>query len=224
MESLEKIVRDIILVPELDKKQPWHAHIDWVGQICAIVNLIPGYGGAIAQEIQSTVNAVSNYKAAEFLRKLTCFVCNLGDMSDKQRQMFVDEIERVAEDSAGNVILDIVDRLDSIHKQRILANLVKAKGLDLISVQDFFRLSSVLERIPYVDIEQLPKYSKDYYDPDGDTELLFATGVLMQTLANEEGNTYRLSSLGIKLMSFGLQVNIDVEETKGTKTVIHWEE
>lgn len=219
MESLNKLVRDIILAPDLDKKQPWQAHTDWVGQICAIVNLIPVCGGAIAQEIQSTINAVSNYKAAEFLRKLTCFVCNLGEMSDEQRLLFVDEIEQAAEDSAGNVILGIVDRLDSIHKQRILANLVKAKGLGFISVQDFFRLSSALERIPYVDIEQLPNYCKDYYDPNGDTELLFASGVLVQTLADIEGNKYRLSTLGAKLMTFGLQVNVDVEEAKGTRTL-----
>lgn len=219
MESLNKFVRDIILAPDLDKKQPWQEHTDWIGQICAIVNLIPGLGGAIAQEIQSTINAVSNYKAAEFLRKLTCFVCNLGEMTDEQRQQFVDEIEQVAEDNAGNVILGIVDRLDSIHKQRILANLVKAKGLDFISVQDFFRLSSALERIPYVDIEQLPNYCKDYYDPNGDTELLFASGVLVQTLADIEGNKYRLSALGVKLMTFGLQVNVEVKEARGTKTL-----
>lgn len=219
MESLNKLVRDIILAPDLDKKQPWQAHTDWVGQICAIVNLIPVCGGAIAQEIQSTINAVSNYKAAEFLRKLTCFVCNLGEMSDEQRLLFVDEIEQAAEDSAGNVILGIVDRLDSIHKQRILANLVKAKGLGFISVQDFFRLSSALERIPYVDIEQLPNYCKDYYDPNGDTELLFASGVLVQTLADIEGNKYRLSALGVKLMTFGLQVNVEVKEARGTKTL-----
>lgn len=219
MESLNKLVRDIILVPDLDKKQPWQAHTDWVGQICAIVNLIPVCGGTIAQEIQSTINAVSNYKAAEFLRKLTCFVCNLGEVTDEQRLLFVDEIEQVAEDNAGNVILGIVDRLDSIHKQRILANLVKAKALGFISVQDFFRLSSALERIPYVDIEQLPNYCKDYYDPNGDTELLFASGVLVQTLADIEGNKYRLSALGVKLMTFGLQVNVEVKEARGTKTL-----
>lgn len=219
MESLDKLVRDVILVPDLDKKQPWQAHTDWIGQICAIVNLIPVCGGAIAQEIQSTINAVSNYKAAEFLRKLTCFVCNLGEMSDEQRQQFVDEIEQAAEDSAGNVILGIVDRLDSIHKQKILANLVKSKALGFISVQDFFRLSSALERIPYVDIEQLPNYCKDYYDPNGDTELLFASGVLVQTLADIEGNKYRLSALGVKLMTFGLQVNVEVKEARGTKTL-----
>lgn len=222
MESLNKLVRDIILVPELDKKQPWHTYTDWVEQICSIVNLIPVVGGAIAQEIQSTINVISNYKATEFLRKLTCFVCNLGEMSDEQRQQFIDEIEQVAKDSAGNVILGIVDRLDSIHKQKILANLVKAKGLGFISVQDFFRLSSALERIPYVDIEQLPNYCKDYYDPNGDTELLFASGVLVQTLADIEGNEYRLSALGIKLMTFGLQVKVEVEEAKGTETLMHW--
>lgn len=217
MESLDKLVRDVILVPDLDKKQPWQAHTDWIGQICAIVNLIPVCGGAIAQEIQSTINAVSNYKAAEFLRKLTCFVCNLGEMSDEQRQQFVDEIEQAAEDSAGNVILGIVDRLDSIHKQKILANLVKAKSLGFIPVQDFFRLSSALERIPYVDIELLPNYCTDYYDPNGDTELLFASGVLIQTFADIEGNKYRLSTLGIKLMTYGLLVRVEVEEAKGTK-------
>ena len=43
-----------------------------------------------------------------------------------------------------------------------------------ISIEDFFRLSSMLERIPYVDLAKLELYNQDFYDDEGDSELLFA--------------------------------------------------
>lgn len=57
----------------------------------------------------------------------------------------------------------------------------------------------MLERIPYVDLVKLKLYLTDYYDKDGDSELLFATGVLQQSVidANDD-NKYVLSKLGKK--------------------------
>ena len=41
---------------------------------------------------------------------------------------FLKELEESAQDTSGNIMLSIIDRLDNIHKQKILANLVMAKG------------------------------------------------------------------------------------------------
>ena len=68
-------------------------------------------------------------------------------------------------------------------------------------------------------ILQLEMYKEDYYDPNGDTELLFASGVLVQTLADIEGNKYRLSPLGVNLMKFGLQKFIKIDSVIGTRTI-----
>lgn len=54
--------------------------------------------------------------------------------------------------------------LDNINKQKNLANLTKARINGQISIEDFFRLSNMLERIPYVDLESLHNYIENYYD------------------------------------------------------------
>lgn len=44
----------------------------------------------------------------------------------------------------------------------------------------------MLERIPYVDLAKLELYNQDFYDDEGDSELLFATGVLQQSVIDAD--------------------------------------
>lgn len=161
----------------------------WLEQLKAIVNLIPTLGGALAQEIQ----VFQDYKESEFFRKYTAFILGVVDTSEKEREKFAEEIAKKANDAAGNVIAGMVDRLDNINKEVILANLTKARIEEMISIENFFRLASVLERVPYIDLAKLSSYQTPYYDEDGDTELLNSTGVLRPVLLSEEGDTYILS-------------------------------
>ena len=213
--QINKIVEKTFVLPNLDrlstcKKSSWL----W-DQIIVGVNLIPVFGGAIAQEIQN----IQNYKDREFLRKYVAYLYEMRDTTPEERSRFIEEIQERANDDPGNVIFGIIDRMDNINKEGILASLSTARIHGFISIVDFFRLSHILERIPYVDIEQLEMYKEDYYDPNGDTELLFASDVLVQTLADIEGNKYRLSPLGVKLMTFGLQIPIKINSVIGTRTI-----
>lgn len=222
--TLSDIVQQTLLVPDLAVKKPWHGHINWVDQLCATVNLIPCVGGAIAGEIKAITDTAANYQASEFLRKFTTFIYGLGDFGDNERIQFLKELEGAAKDASGNVMLSIIDRLDNIHKQKILANLVRAKGEGKITIEDFFRLESVLQRIPYVDLEQLPLYQTEYYDDNGDSELLYSTGVLRPAMYNQDGDRYVLSPLGVNLMKHGLRLPAEMPQIKGTSTGIGWKE
>lgn len=217
--SLLEIIEQSLVVPHIEKKS-WFDIFrnNWVNHIFAIINSIPGIGGALAAEFQTIIESTSEYKTCEFFRKFTCFIYGIGDLTDEQRREFAKDIESSAEDASGNVILGIIDRLDNINKQTILANLVKARGNKYITIEDFFRLSTLLERIPYVDIKLLPNYLDNYYCEDGSTELLYAAGALQQTiLDSKEGNKYILSSLGEKLLKFGLNIDTYLERSKGTR-------
>lgn len=116
----------------------------------------------------------------------------------------------------------MVNRLDNINKEVILANLTRSRIDDKISIENFFRLASVLERIPYVDLVKLPSYQTPYYDEDGDTELLKSTGVLRPVKLSEDGDTYILSPLGIKLLQYGLMTNVKKVNVKGTSVDLSW--
>lgn len=221
---LSDLVQQTLLVPNLAAENPWHKHVNWIDQLCAAVNLIPFIGGALASEVKSITSTVANYQASEFLRKFTAFIYELGDLGDNERIEFLKELEEKAQDASGNVMLSIIDRLDNIHKQKILANLVRAKGNGNITIEEFFRLESVLQRIPYVDFEQLPLYQTEYYDENGDSELLYSTGVLRPAVYRSDGDKYILSPLGVNLLKWGLNYSIDIPRIKGTSTGLQWED
>ena len=172
-----------------------------------------GAGESAMQAIQK----ILDYKAGEFFRKYYKYLYELADTSSEDRHKFSEEVQEKADDFSGNVIMGIVDRMDNIHKEQFLAKLTIAKINGWISIEDFFRLSSMLERIPYVDLKLLPYYKEPYYDESGDTELLYATGALNQHTIDANGpSKYVLSTLGEKLLCFGLGIKVEMKRELGT--------
>lgn len=217
-EDISDFVSGLLVSPELSKLSPLKDKEFWKNQLKAALNLIPEFGGALAQELQN----YENYKLSEFFRKFTAFILELTDVSVGERVKFSEEVQKKAEDMSGNVILGMVDRLDNINKQKIFANLTKARIHDFISIEDYFRLSSMLERIPYVDLTLLPHYKNPYYDESGDSELLYATGALeVHTIDYSGSNKYILSLLGEKLLFFGCGVKLDMKRGKGTNIALN---
>lgn len=206
--QLPKIVNHSFSKADLKKLMPKKGGA-WIDQFKAFVNLVPWVGGFSAQEIQN----IQDYKESEFCRKYTAYIYSLEPFSEEEREKFCEDVESQAQDLSGNVIMGIVDRLDNINKQCVLANLTSAKIKEQISIEDFFRLASMLERIPYVDLRELFKYGKPYYDESGNTELLFATGALRFAILDGENNNskYVLSALGQKLITYGFKTPISVE-------------
>lgn len=189
-------------------------------QILAIVKLLcKDYLGAA----ESDLNVILNYKEGEFFRKYACYLLGLKNTTVEERHQLAEEIQQKAEDGAGNVIINMVDRLDNINKEMVFAKLSIARMHNAISVEDFFRLHSLLERIPYVDLKLLPRYKEPYYDESGDTELLFATGALeIETIDTKGGsNKYKLSRLGDQLLRWGFNIHLDLEHGKGTNVELN---
>ena len=184
----------------------------------AFVSLIPYVGGATAEELQQYYD----YKDDEFFRKFTRFLMGLTETTDEERSKFAQDIQEKAEDYSGNVILGMVDRLDNINKEKIFAKLSVARIHGAISIEYFFRLHSLLERIPYVDLKELPRYKEPFYDENGDTELLFATGGLELVTIDSKGgaNKYVLSRLGEMLLRWGFDIHLEIEHGKGTNVEI----
>lgn len=185
-------------------------------QIIAILKfLCKDYLGAAESELQ----VILDYKESEFFRKYTRFLMGMVETSVDERHKFAEDIQRKSEDSSGNVILNMVDRLDNIHKETVLAKLSVAQIHGVISIENFFRLHSLLERIPYVDLKLLPQCKEPFYDESGDTELLYATGALELASIDADGGTnkYVLSRLGEMLLRWGFNINIELEHGKGIR-------
>ena len=172
-ELLSQIVSQSMRDPDWDNLKSSSSDY-WKRVVKAAVSVIPKVGGAVAEGVQ----LYYDFKDDEFFRKFTRYLLGIEGTTSKERSVFAEEIEKKAEDYSGNVILGMVDRLDNINKQTIFAKLTSARINGYISIEDFFRLHSLLDRIPYVDLKGLSQYVEPTYDESGDTELLFATGAL----------------------------------------------
>ena len=211
-ESLSQIIVQSLNIPDLSKLKLTDSSF-WKSQLKALVSCIPMVGGAAAEELQ----LYYDYKDDEFFRKFSRYLLGIVETTVEERRQFAEDIQKKSEDFSGNVILGMVDRLDNINKQTILANLTIARIKGTISIEDFFRLHSLLERIPYVDLKELPQYIEPLYDDSGDTDLLYATGALeLHTIDANGSNKYILSKLGEKLLLWGCCINIEMERIKGT--------
>lgn len=189
------------------------------GGLRAILNLIPYFGGAAA----TTVEMIYSYTDLEFFRKFFMYIYNLSDISQEECNVFIQEIEDSAKDNAENVLSNIISRIDNINKADILANLTKAKLKEKISIEDFFRLSGMCERIPFTDFKYLLEFESPAYVDGGVTELLFSVGILrQQSISMEETNKYVLSINGKKLLQFGLNMETDVDTANKTEVNANW--
>lgn len=189
-------------------------------QVLALVKLLcKDYLGAAESELK----VILSYKEGEFFRKYAYYLLGLKETTVEERHQFSEDIQQKAEDGAGNVIINLVDRLDNINKETVFAKLTVARIRSAISVDDFFRLHSLLERIPYVDLKLLPQYKDPFYDESGDTELLFATGALeIDTIDSKGGsNKYKLSRLGELLLRWGFNIHLELEHGKGTNVELN---
>lgn len=121
----------------------------------------------------------------------------------------------------------MIDRLDNINKGTVLTNLIHARTDDKISIDDFFRLVSILERIPYTDLDKLIAFNEPYYDNSGVTELLNVTGAIDVCVIDsnpDSPNLYELTTLGRKLVQCGLKIDVANTSHNGTAVQMTWNE
>ena len=186
-----------------------------------LLNLIPTFGGALANLKDKGLS----YRDSQLFRKFASYVYEVGDISYKDREKFISDLERTAEDYHGDILSGMIDRLDNINKTVILANLTKSRVNGNITIEDFFRLANILEKIPYTDFNYLSDFTESKYLDGGVTELLYSVGVLVQTsIDSDQSNKYSLSINGLKLLKYGLLVEIDKKiENKTEVDSLKWD-
>lgn len=218
-DNLPVVIHDVLTSDQISNIETVDAKAFGVDIFIALFNAIPLVGGVIANEMFNVKSALQQYKTNDYFRKFLTLLYNIRDTSEKERETFMADVEKKAEDYSGSIIASMVDRIDNVNKAVVLANIMKAKMDGLIDIEDFFRLSNVVERISYTDFKYLKEFGQDIYKKGGITELLLSTGVLQQTLLSgdlKDDNLYCLSDLGIKLCLYGLHEKVNVENSHGT--------
>lgn len=188
-----------------------------------LLNLIPSVGSILAE----APGLYQGYRENEFFRKLCKVLLEIKDVQEPERQRFLQEVEGKAKDFSGNVLMNMIDRLDNINKGIVLANLIHARTDGQISIDDFFRLVSILERIPYTDLNNLIAFNEPHYDNSGVTELLNVTGaidVCVIDTSPDSTNQYELTYLGRLLVQYGLKIDVSNTSHNGTTVQMTWNE
>lgn len=168
---------------------------------------VPIVGGLLS----AAASASLTYRDAEFARKFLTFLYGIKETSEEERKAFLEKIEVYAKDYAGNVFVNIIDRFDNINKTEILAKLTIATISGNLTILDYLRILSALEKIPYVDVERLSTYKIDTYE-SGISELLNSTGLIYSSYCDYVSYKYKLSRLGWLLLKYGLEFPVDIPD------------
>ena len=208
--------KDLSKIKSIDVKKGIHQGV------IQLLNLIPFAGGAAVGEIELALDV----RDANFFRNYISYLYGLNDTTEKEREDFIKDVEQTANDYSGNVLAGMISRIDNINKGVILSNLTRAKMKGEITIEDFFRIVAVVERIPYADFKYLPQFTQKNYIPGGVSELLLSAGVLSQTGidANVDHDWLELSPIGTKLMKYGLGMDVELKDrAKIDIPALQWE-
>ena len=155
-----------------------------------------------------------NVQSYRLAKKVFLFLYHTNDIEVDKKKEFVKEFIESNQEEGVDVLLSVIDQLDNQNKVVIMTRLLKARIDNNISIQDFNRLVSCLQRIPYSDLNKMPDYLERHYEA-GITEVLFAAGVLYDCFEDfDDGNDmYKLNRNGILLIKYGLYIDIPVPES-----------
>lgn len=172
--------------------------------------------------IVKVCNAFKSHTYKNFVRNLLTFLKSLEGTTVEQRCGVLAQMEEIGDDEAGIILTNIIDKLDHVKKSEIVANLFKASIDSKIDTEMFMRLSSVLIRIPYVDLKHVKDFQEDNYIPCV-AEVLYSAGVICLCeiggdIASNGQDKYHITPIGYNLLRYGM--NMDLEKVEGSSIKI----
>lgn len=149
-----------------------------------------------------------------FMKKCLKFLKGISDIPKEKRYEFIGDLSVRNQEDAAELILSIINKLDHPQKIELICKLFKAKVFDEISIDDFIRLSFMIEKCPYIDLLYLREYEKPNYIP-GSTELLSSAGLIEKTIYDFGGaegggcDKYSLTNLGKILLRLSYRYRLE---------------
>jgi hypothetical protein len=110
--------------------------------------------------IWKTGVTINDYR---FLKKILLFLNESSNLSDKIRIKIIDDLEdETYQTEAGEKLIAVIDKLETGSKAKMLGKTLTLFGNGIISKDEFWRVSFVIERLPMSDIISL----KDWKNSD----------------------------------------------------------
>ena len=161
--------------------------------------------------LNASYKVYKNVQAYRLAKKVYLFLYHTNELKIEQKRQFVEDYIESNQEDGIDALLSVIDQLDNQNKVEILANLLKAKIEGKISIFEFNRLVSCLQRVPFSDINRLKDYMEDHYEP-GVTEVLYAAGFLYLSHEDFENSTneYKLNHNGVQLLKYGIGHEVEM--------------
>lgn len=161
--------------------------------------------------LRNIYKSTKNFQFYRLTKKVYRFLFLTKNTTLAERMKFMAEYTEKNKENGCEALLTVIDKLDNVNKIDVLVNLMRARIKESISIENFIRLCTVVDRIPFSDLNELTKYAEDYYE-DGSTDLLLSAGVLFNSVIDaNRGNKYRLNPLGVMLSRYGMLQDVAVE-------------
>ena len=142
--------------------------------------------------------------AGRLMKKVYFYLFQTQKFSREEKEKFLREYASEGHDNGAEMLLDLIRRLDNGNKITILCNLINYRVNEHISMTDFMRLTSSLERVPITDLRFLNNYTSEN-NINGVNDSLLSAGLIYESTVNV-GKTplFRLNYSGYQMLRYGL--------------------
>ncbi|MGY5353649.1 hypothetical protein [Wenyingzhuangia sp. IMCC45467] len=107
----------------------------------------------VATGVWNTGVAIRDYR---FITKLLYFLNESSKLSSKQRENIIEKLEdNKFQEEAGEKLISIIDNLETKSKAKIIGKAMCLVGNNIISKDEFWRISFIIEKLPTSDIYAL---------------------------------------------------------------------
>lgn len=182
-----------------------------------VISVVSKYGFLdlipILKWIVKTQEAFQDFRNHVFCKKIYRFLVFTSRYNKQQIVEFFNEYSNASQENGYEAMLLVLERLDNYNKVDVMSNLLKAKLDGKLSIDNFIRLTSSLQIVPYVDLKRLPDYLEGI-SIRHDTYMLLAAGLLYQSaigvdgVGREDSNQYQLNDNGLLFVQYGLCIDI----------------
>lgn len=138
------------------------------------------------------------------MKKLYLFLFETQNYTREQKEKFIKAFASDGKDSGAKMLLDFIDRLDNSNKIDILCNLIGTRVRNEISIKDFMRLLSCLERLPITDVVFLTEFQSENSINGVNDSLLSAGLIYESTIKVGESPLFLLNYTGYQMLKYGL--------------------
>lgn len=159
--------------------------------------------------------SLQSYRDYRMGTKLLVFFEKFAQNATDPDELFnaATEIDKMNGESFFETMMTVLDRIDNANKARILANILHHSIKGDITRDNYLRHSWILANVPFIDLQQLHKYTTDHYQSSS-SEILYANGLIRETILdggtfgvgehNDGGNKFGLTALGEEMLHYGL--------------------